>query len=71
MQDAFLLKEVDWTQDSSSLPQFQLILWSLDCLYKFQSSLKASITNILDAKTELLDQIHEVTIRFLTFRHTC
>ncbi|KAI0552484.1 hypothetical protein F4679DRAFT_534257 [Xylaria curta] len=54
-----LLKERDWTQDSSSLSQFQHILWSLDCLYKFQNSFKTSIANILDAKRELLDQIHE------------
>ncbi|KAI1750062.1 hypothetical protein F4782DRAFT_548893 [Xylaria castorea] len=59
--DAFLLKEGDWKQDSSSLSQFQLILWSLDCLYKFQNSLKTSITNILDAKRELFDQMHEHT----------
>ncbi|KAI1746406.1 hypothetical protein F4680DRAFT_463577 [Xylaria scruposa] len=57
--DAFLLKERDWTQDSSSLSQFQLISWSLDCLSKFQNSLKATITSILDAKRELLGQIHE------------
>ncbi|TRX92928.1 hypothetical protein FHL15_006066 [Xylaria flabelliformis] len=58
--DAFLLKETDWTQDRSSLLQFQLISWSLDCLSKFQNSLKATITSILDAKRELFDQIHEV-----------
>ncbi|KAJ2998175.1 hypothetical protein NUW58_g410 [Xylaria curta] len=57
--EAFLLKERDWTQDSLSLSRFQLILWGLDCLYKFRNSLKTSIANILDAKKELLDQIHE------------
>ncbi|KAI0197441.1 hypothetical protein EV127DRAFT_489055 [Xylaria flabelliformis] len=59
--DAFLLKEKDWTQDSSSLSQFQLISWSLDCLSKFQNSLKATINSIVDAKRELFDQIHEQT----------
>ncbi|RWA10509.1 hypothetical protein EKO27_g4575 [Xylaria grammica] len=57
--DAFLLKEGSWAQDDGTLSRFQLILWSLDCLYKFQNSLKSSITNILDAKRELIDQIHE------------
>ncbi|KAI0438685.1 hypothetical protein F4803DRAFT_554809 [Xylaria telfairii] len=56
--NASLLKVADWAQDSSSLSQFQLILWSLDCLYKFRNSLKTSIATILDAKRELLDQIH-------------
>ncbi|KAI1158017.1 hypothetical protein F5B18DRAFT_642755 [Nemania serpens] len=57
--DAFLLKEGDWTRDNSSLAHFQGILWSLDCLCKFQSSLKASFSSILDAKRELLGQIQE------------
>ncbi|KAI1113543.1 hypothetical protein F5Y14DRAFT_417551 [Nemania sp. NC0429] len=57
--DAFLLKEGDWTHDNSSLVHFQGILWSLDCFYKFQNSLKASFSSILDAKRELLGQIQE------------
>ncbi|KAI1186113.1 hypothetical protein F5B17DRAFT_405252 [Nemania serpens] len=57
--DAFLLKEVDWTHDDSSLSHFECILWSLDCLCKFQNSLKASLSSILDAKRELLGEILE------------
>ncbi|KAI3322814.1 hypothetical protein HD806DRAFT_544829 [Xylariaceae sp. AK1471] len=58
-RDAFLLKDADRTHDRSSLPQLQLIIWSLDCLYRFQNSLKTSFNNILDAKSELLGQINE------------
>ncbi|KAI1154425.1 hypothetical protein F4825DRAFT_472164 [Nemania diffusa] len=57
--NTFLIQELDWKQDTTSLSQFQLILWNLGCLCKFQNSLKTSITNIHDAKRELLDQIHK------------
>ncbi|KAI1128833.1 hypothetical protein F5Y10DRAFT_291616 [Nemania abortiva] len=57
--NVFLAEGKEWNQDKLSLSQFQLILWCLGCLYKFQNSLKTSIANILDAKTELLGQIHE------------
>ncbi|KAJ8133220.1 hypothetical protein O1611_g403 [Lasiodiplodia mahajangana] len=57
--NVFLVEETEWNQDKLSLPKLQLILWCLDCLYKFQNSLKTSIANIIDAKTELLSQIQE------------
>ncbi|KAI8634080.1 hypothetical protein F5Y19DRAFT_487609 [Xylariaceae sp. FL1651] len=57
--DAFLLEERNWICDRSSLSQLQLILWSLDSLYKFQNSLKTSFNKIFDAKRELCGQINE------------
>ncbi|KAI0110815.1 hypothetical protein GGR51DRAFT_79405 [Nemania sp. FL0031] len=57
--NVFLVEGKEWNRDNLSLSQFQLILWCLGCLYKFQNSLKTSIANIVDAKTELLEQIHE------------
>ncbi|KAI0449311.1 hypothetical protein F5B21DRAFT_509283 [Xylaria acuta] len=66
------LKRGDWTQDSSLLSQFQLILWNLNCLHNFQNSLKASITNILNARKELLDQIHkQAASRSLPLQEMC
>jgi hypothetical protein len=71
-QDIFLSEEATWAKwsnDHSSIPQFQLGLWSLEALYKLQNSLKESVSSVLQAKEELILQIGDVRAHLMSFHH--
>jgi hypothetical protein len=71
-QDIFLSEEATWatwSKDHSSIPQFQLGLWSLEALYKLQNSLKESMASVLRAKEELTLQINDVRAYSMSLHH--
>ncbi|KAH8901092.1 hypothetical protein GQ53DRAFT_814577 [Thozetella sp. PMI_491] len=49
----------EWAESETAPEEFELGLWSLDALYKLQSSLQASVNSITEAKAVLTEQIKQ------------